>query len=167
MAAETEAGAVRHRQLAAIPHHNIKCYSMLFPIPPISTQLPSIVTNASSCASLWRARKASHKEVCLAYTLTDRMQEESANMTEATLAAVLSNTTPLSLLEQYYGSVEKCVTSYWRSCPKAGGSAMSADIANTILHSTVPVDDRVGERDLIMPIVKIPSRSLIVPWACP
>ena len=27
---------------------------------------------------------------------------------------------------------------------------MSADIANTILHSTVPVDDRVGERDLIM-----------------
>ena len=27
---------------------------------------------------------------------------------------------------------------------------MSADVANTILHSTVPVDDRVGERDLIM-----------------
>ena len=53
MAAETEAEAVRHRQLAAIPRHNIKCYSMLFPIPPISTQLPSIVTNASSCASLW------------------------------------------------------------------------------------------------------------------
>ena len=71
-------------------------------------------------------------------------------MTEAMLAATLSTTTPLSLLEQYYGSVEKSVTSYWRSCPKAGGNAMSADIATTILHSTIPVDDRIGERDFIM-----------------
>jgi hypothetical protein len=112
LAAGTEATATRHRQLAAIPIHHIKCYSMQFPIPPITTRLPSIVTNASSCASLWRARKISHKEACSAYTLTDRMQEESANMTETMLAATLSTAAPLSLLEQCYGSVETCVTSY-------------------------------------------------------
>ena len=101
---------------------------MQFPISTSHNAITSIVTSSSNCASLWRAREVSHKEACSAFTLTDRMQEESANMTEAMLAATLSTTAPLSLLEQYYGSVETCVTSYWRSCPKAGGNAMSADM---------------------------------------
>jgi hypothetical protein len=50
LAAETEAAATCHRRLVAVPLHHTKCYSMQFPSPPITAQLPSIVTNARVAA---------------------------------------------------------------------------------------------------------------------
>ena len=138
------------RRLATIPNKKKDCFSVLAPMPSVKATLPCIVTNPSSHCSMWRTRQATTLEVCSAYSLTEQMKEESTSMPAPKLAALLSQTTPLATLTQFYNEVQGSISLYCNLHLKVGGNCIARDIAKSFVYNAVQTSDDRAEMDVIM-----------------
>jgi hypothetical protein len=129
------------------------CYSTLAPMPTVNKELPRIITNPKSKPSNWSCRQTTCKEVCSAYSLTNYMAEHAATLPNEMFAAIISTTTPLNILSQFYSELSASLVTKSRRNLQKGGKAFACDSASTVLYGTITVSQpsaAIAEKPLMV-----------------